>query len=200
MSFRAAALLSVALATLAGPGAARAADMPAPAPASPYGWLEEVRIGADDHNAFLLKERPGGVGNVDGAIEFVSRPLPFYSGPGGVWNILLNPRAAVGSTLSFNGNTSVVYADFLWRAPVVGPLFVEGQFGGAYNDSARNVATPNRIDIGCPVTFRESAGVGIQLNEHFDIVADVDHISHANLCGRHNPGLTNIGLKLGYKF
>jgi len=35
---------------------------------------------------------------------------------------------------------------------------------------------------------------------NIDVLASVEHISHAGLCGKTNPGLTDIGLKVGYKF
>ena len=69
----------------------------------------------------------------------------------------------------------------------------------AINNSPRGIV-PGRIDMACPTTFHESIGLGVELTPHVDLVADVEHSSHAYLCGRQNPGLTNVGLKLGYKF
>jgi lipid A 3-O-deacylase len=51
--------------------------------------------------------------------------------------------------------------------------------------------------MGCPVTLRESGGLGLQITSNIDVIASIEHVSHANLCGRQNPGLTNFGLRLG---
>jgi lipid A 3-O-deacylase len=54
--------------------------------------------------------------------------------------------------------------------------------------------------LGCPVTFRESGGLGFQITSNIDIVGSIEHVSHADLCGRTNPGLSSFGLRVGYKF
>jgi len=32
------------------------------------------------------------------------------------------------------------------------------------------------------------------------VIANVEHISHASLCTSINPGLTQVGARIGYKF
>ena len=53
--------------------------------------------------------------------------------------------------------------------------------------------------LGCSPLFREAAAVGFRLNEHWSVMATVEHMSNAGLCGD-NRGLTNFGGKLGYTF
>ncbi len=53
---------------------------------------------------------------------------------------------------------------------------------------------------GLPLRLRESGGFGYQFNEHWDIIANIEHISHASLCTSINPGLTQVGAEVGYKF
>jgi hypothetical protein len=98
------------------------------------------------------------------------------------------------------GLTSYGFAGLNWREPLIGPLFLEVGFGGAVNNASRNPHDLTRTDLGCPVTFRESGGLGWQFNEHFDVVVGVEHISHANLCSSLNPGLTSAGVRIGYRF
>ena len=95
--------------------------------------------------------------------------------------------------------TSYVFTGVNWRIPIYSPFFFEGEFGGAANNSP-DKWEPDRIEMGCPVTFRESGGLGYQLTANVDVVASVEHISHANLCGPHNPGITDFGARVGYKF
>ena len=56
------------------------------------------------------------------------------------------------------------------------------------------------MNTGCRFDFRESGGFGYQFNEHWDLIANIEHISHASLCGHINPGLTQVGARVGYKF
>ena len=176
-----------------------ASDVDPSSVSSPYGFLEEVRFGAADHNAFMRKERRGGSGNFDALAEVISRPLPFFASDDRLARVLLNPRLTLGTTLSPRGQTSVAYGGFLWRMPLVGAVFAEAEFGGAFNNSPHH-NVPGRIDMACPTTFHESIGLGVELAPHIDLVADVEHASHAYLCGRQNPGITNVGFKLGYRF
>ena len=97
------------------------------------------------------------------------------------------------------GKTSYAFADFNWRIPIWKMLFFEGEFGGAVNNSP-DWQGPNRIDMGCPLTFRESGGFGLQLTPNWDVIASVAHASHASFCTSKNPGDTDFGVMVGYKF
>ncbi len=186
----------VAAAAFAWPAAAPAlADSVAPAPASaPFGLLQEVRVGGfyDDPRP---RESPSAVGSIEG----LSAPVMFYGGGNPFFAAFLNPRLNLGAMVSLRGGTSYVFSGVNWRAPVFAGLFAELEFGGALNDSASHIE-PGRLDLGCPVTFRESGGVGYQITANFDVIASVEHVSHASLCGRNNPGLTSYGLRVGYHF
>ena len=59
---------------------------------------------------------------------------------------------------------------------------------------------PDRVNTGCRWDFRESGGFGYQFSEHWDVIANIEHISHASLCTHINPGLTQIGARIGYRF
>src|SRR5271169_3192777 len=83
-----------------------------------------------------------------------------------------------------------------WRVPIYDRLFAEVEFGGALNDSEKG--QPGWL--GCPVTFRESGGLGVQITSNIDVVGSIEHVSHADLCGHTNPGLSSFGLRVGYKF
>jgi len=53
--------------------------------------------------------------------------------------------------------------------------------------------------LGCHVLFRESASLGFNLTESWRIMGTIEHNSNAGLCD-FNRGLTNAGVRLGYKF
>jgi hypothetical protein len=115
-------------------------------------------------------------------------------------NALFRPRPHVGALASTNGGTSQIYAGLTWDVPVTERLFLEATFGGAVHDGEterRPVQTGP--ELGCPVSFRESIGIGVRLTDNWRVLASVDHSSHAGLCGV-NDGLTHAGVSVGYRF
>ena len=168
---------------------ATAADATATPTVGNFSFIDEIRGGVfydkhPDENGILVSP------------EVLSSQLPFYNGSNPFLAAFLQPRLDLGAMVSFEGRISYAYTGVNWHVPIYDRLFAEGEFGGALNDSVQG--RPGWL--GCPVTFRESGGLGLQITPNIDIVASVEHVSHANLCGRQNPGLTNFGLRLGYKF
>jgi hypothetical protein len=110
-------------------------------------------------------------------------------------------RPHVGATLNFGGLESMVYAGMSWTIPIPQtPLFVEGSFGGAiHNGAVTGAAAPAR-DLGCRVLFRESVSLGAMITDQASIMATIEHASHASMCSGQNRGLTNAGVRIGWKF
>jgi lipid A 3-O-deacylase len=167
---------------------ARAADAPATPTIGPFSFFDEIRGGVFSDVLDTSWESV--------SVEALSSQLPFYSGSNPFLAAFLKPRLDVGAMVSVEGHISYAYTGVNWHVPIYDRLFAEGEFGGALNDSVQG--RPGWL--GCPVTFRESGGLGLQITSNVDVVASIEHVSHANLCGRQNPGLTNFGLRLGYKF
>ena len=78
-----------------------------------------------------------------------------------------------------------------------GPTFLEAFFGGAAQDGPLHIR--GESSYGCVVNFREGLSLGYALTPQWRVMAEVDHMSNANLC-HPNHGLTNAGLRLGYLF
>jgi hypothetical protein len=194
-------------------GAASAADFVAPAltganpspviaapPDYSFWPFQEVRLGVFDHNPVHNESAP-----VDVSFEILSSPIVFpgYDNPSiasNPWiNWFFNPRLNVGAMVNTEGKTSYAFGGANWRIPIWGPIFFEGEFGGAVNNAVRR-PTYDRVDMGCPVTFRESGGFGYQFNANFDVIFSVEHISHLSFCSKRNPGITDFGVRVGYKF
>jgi len=191
-------VVGLASAALLG-GAAAAADIDNSSqwstPPAPYITLfQEVRFGAFAHNPDHDENAP-----VDLSVETLSSNLPFANFSNPYVNWFLSPRIALGAMINTGGKTSYAFADFNWRIPIWKMLFFEGEFGGAVNNSP-DWQGPRRIDMGCPVTFRESGGFGLQLTPNWDVIASVAHASHASFCTSKNPGDTDFGVMVGYKF
>ena len=181
-----------------------AADIaPAPEPAAaPYAFqpIDELRVGAFAHNWIHDENAP-----VDLSIEALSSPLAFPGHDAG-WvagnrwvSWFFEPRLNIGGMINTGGKTSYAFGGFVWRIPIVGKFFFEGELGGAVNNAVR-VPTYNRVDMGCAATFRESGGFGYQFNPNWELIASIEHVSHLSFCGSTNPGLTDVGLRIGYRF
>src|SRR5271165_5114391 len=183
--------------------AACAADL-APAPASdasefpqaaPYVTLfQEVRAGVFDHNEIHNEGSP-----IDVSIETLSSTLPI-PGPSNPWvSWFFQPRLNIGAMINTGGKTSYGFTGLTWRIPIYGPVFFEGEFGGSVNNGPEH-PEPNRIFMGCVFNFRESGGFGVQLSRNVDLILSVEHTSHATFCTHIDPGLTDVGFRVGYKF
>ncbi|RBP14303.1 lipid A 3-O-deacylase PagL [Roseiarcus fermentans] len=185
-------------------GGAQAADVgdPQPAPAGPavFSPVDEIRAGVFAHNWIHDENAP-----VDLSVEALSSPLslPGYASPwvaGNPWvSWFFAPRLNLGAMVNTGGKDSYAFAGFAWRIPIYNKFFFEGELGGAVNN-APHWNEPGRVDMGCNATFRESGGFGYQFDANWDLIASVEHVSHASFCGRTNPGLTQVGVRIGYKF
>lgn len=113
-------------------------------------------------------------------------------------NALLLPRIHVGGNINVTGDTSIAYTGLTWQFPIYGPLFVEGTFGGGVHNGELDRGSRDRQQLGCPILFRESASIGLGF-EKFSVLGTIEHLSNAGACSQ-NDGLTNVGVRFGYKF
>jgi hypothetical protein len=113
---------------------------------------------------------------------------------------MLVPRPHVGASVNFSGKTSNLYAGVTWQFELTERFFVEASFGGAINNGEAGIVVPaDRVAMGCNWSFREAASLGYRLTGNWTVTATVEHFSNAGLCNQ-NRGLTNAGLRLGYRF
>jgi hypothetical protein len=71
-----------------------------------------------------------------------------------------------------------------------------------HNGSAKNFEDPTngKIDFGSRVLFEPELGIGAQVNSRLSIEASWVHMSHAQIFGRQNPGIDNIGMRVNFAF
>jgi len=113
-----------------------------------------------------------------------------------ILNFLLTPRLHIGTTIAF-GKTDEYYFGVTWDAKLIQSFFFEASLGGALHDGPLD--TPGEASYGCTLNFRESASLGYELDQHWRVLATIDHMSQAGIC-QPNRGLTNAGIRLGYRF
>ena len=65
-----------------------------------------------------------------------------------------------------------------------------------HNGSADDFFRTDKIAFGSRVLFEPELGIGARLNDRMSIEASWVHMSHAQLFGRENPGIDNLGVRL----
>jgi hypothetical protein len=104
----------------------------------------------------------------------------------------------VFGALNTAGETS--YAAIGLSAKFGRRLYVRPGVGIAiHNGSAGNFQRTDKIAFGSRVLFEPELGLGAQVNDRVSIEASWVHMSHAQLFGRQNPGIDNVGLRLNLK-
>ena len=169
-----------------------------PTQAQDFG-LSEIRGGIYAHSV----DEPGNFFGVFDTqrIQDINVELLFDTPSVTEWVTLGELRPHVGAVLNTSGLESMVYAGVSWTVPLFdSPVFVEAAFGGAVHTGDNIGPTPMPArSLGCSVLFHEAASIGVQLTENASIMATIEHASNANLCVD-NRGLTNMGVRLGWRF
>jgi lipid A 3-O-deacylase len=161
--------------------------------------IDEVRGGVFAHS--VDEPGPDGMFWNFTRIQDANVELLFTPPDSEMWRFLGSPRPHVGATVNFGGLESMAYAGLTWTWHVFEtPLFVEGTFGAAITNAATSGAVFPARNLGCPIQFRESASLGYQVTPQASVMLTLEHASHAYLCGEDNRGLTNLGVRFGYKF
>jgi lipid A 3-O-deacylase len=184
---------------IAAPNGALAADLspspegqivaPAPLPTM-LGW--EFRGGVYAHDPLSPE-----AGSVDLNAEILAPKL--WDTPDPFWSIFI-PHPDVGTSISVGGKTSNLWGGAAWNYDITQRIFFSPTFGVGINDGKTgNNVPPGWNTIGCNWWFHESASFGYRLSDNWSLMATIEHSSNAGLCSE-NRGLTNAGLRLGYRF
>jgi lipid A 3-O-deacylase len=103
--------------------------------------------------------------------------------------------------LNTAGNTS--YAAVGLSAKFGGQIYIRPGLGIAiHNGSAADFENPNndKIEFGSRVLFEPELGIGVQVAPRITAEASWIHLSHAQIFGKQNPGMDNIGVRLNVGF
>jgi lipid A 3-O-deacylase len=156
------------------------------------GILDEAKLGVLDHDVPIGGDSREPGPDVNGEVLFVS---PSFLAP--IWA----PRPHVGITINSAGKNSYAYAGLTWTATFFDAFFADLGLGGAIHDGpdSSSVFTRDHKGLGTRVLFHESVELGYRFSHNWSVAAFLDHVSNANL-GGHNPGITNLGARVGYAF
>jgi hypothetical protein len=104
----------------------------------------------------------------------------------------------IGASINNKGYTSNLYTGLTWQADFDNTFLVEVSLGISVNNAKRKISKKRR-GLGSNLLFRESLSLGYKLSQIHLISLMIDHISSADIA-KPNPGLTDIGIRYGYKF
>jgi hypothetical protein len=195
--WRGAALAAI---VLAGGAAGARADDVSNAP-SQFGQnftlLDEVTLGLLDHDPMRKQES----GTQDISFEVFTSPILGHRPSDSIFDELIDPRLNIGAAINDGGKTSFAYLGPAWRFDVWGPVFIDAEFGMSVNDGYTGLTpVPDRLSVGSNVTFHEEGGLGYRVTDHIDVIATAEHISHLGWFGKRNAGVTDFGVRVGYRF
>jgi hypothetical protein len=114
---------------------------------------------------------------------------------GHLWHGALQPY--LFAALNTAGDTDYAAVGIAAKFPIGRQWYVRPGVGiGIHNGSAGRYYRTDKIAFGSRVLFEPEVGVGTKLNSRLSIEASWIHMSHAQLAGRENPGMDNLGMRL----
>lgn len=112
----------------------------------------------------------------------------------------LRPRLHIGTEIGTSGSPHTIYGGVNWTIDLTQKAFLDLGFGGLWHDGDLRDDGTQGAKMGCRALFREYAALGYRFDQHWSLMAQISHASHADLCDGPNDGLTRAGLMVGYKF
>jgi lipid A 3-O-deacylase len=154
------------------------------------GILDDVELGVLAHDVPIgdAQRESGADGNAE--LRFAS---PGFLAP--IWA----PKPHIGVDVNSAGKNSLAYAGLTWTANFSSLFFGNLGLGGAVHDGPDDSSTPDHKGLGTRVLFHEYVELGARFWAPWSASIFLDHGSNADL-GTRNPGLTNLGLRIGYAF
>lgn len=103
----------------------------------------------------------------------------------------------VFGALNTSGNTDYAALGLSARFGLGKSVYIRPGLGIAVQDgSAGRFFRRDKIAFGSRVLFEPELGIGTRINDRLSAEASWVHMSHAQLRGRENPGIDNLGVRL----
>jgi lipid A 3-O-deacylase len=154
------------------------------------GPFDEAKVGIIAHDLPIGAHRIEDGVDFNGEVLFVS---PSFLAP--IWA----PRPHVGVSINSSGGNSYAYAGLTWTASFLGAFFADLGLGGAVHNGPNHSTDPHHKGLGTRGLFHESVELGYRVTPRQSVALYLDHVSNANI-GSRNPGITNLGVRLGLSF
>jgi len=159
--------------------------------AEPAGLISEVKLGvlAHDEPIFGRDNREGGT-DINGEILFQSLDL---LGPR--WQL----RPHIGLQVNLSDDTSQAYVGLSAARYLSERVWGTASVGGAIHNGETTDLDEDRKPFGSRVLFRLAAELGVDVTQNVSVSVYFDHESNASL-GTFNPGIDNLGMRVGWRF
>src|SRR5260221_95681 len=108
------------------------------------------------------------------------------------------PSAAVERPLLLLTSAPLLPLVLLVNCPIARVSHMAG-YRGAVPKGKMDSDVPNRKGLGSRVLFQEYVELGFRATRVLSLSVFLDHMSNANLA-RRNAGMTDVGLRTGFKF
>jgi lipid A 3-O-deacylase len=159
------------------------------------GFLDEAKIGVLDHDIGILGHHVESGVDINGELDFK---------PPGFLEFLGSPHQHIGIAINTAGDTSYLYVAIQptrWRGLLRSrdSLWVGAQLGGAIHNGNLNHEDDDKKALGTRALYHLGAEVGYQINSVRSVSIYFVHLSNAN-ASSHNPGINDLGLRVGFKF
>jgi hypothetical protein len=112
-------------------------------------------------------------------------------------------RAYALGSANTSGGVPFAAVGAAWRWPIGATgVYVQPGLGGAvqFGSDAGRQLRPDRLYLGSRLLFEPELAVGWRGAGRWAVEAAYVHLSHAQLAGRQNPGLDDVGLRVVYAF
>ncbi|MDP4708469.1 MAG: acyloxyacyl hydrolase [Rickettsiaceae bacterium] len=104
----------------------------------------------------------------------------------------------IGASINNKGYTSNIYTGLTWQFDLGENFLIEASLGASINNAERKKTAKKRA-LGSNILFRESLSAGFRFDTTQSLTIIIDHMSSADI-SKPNPGLTDIGIRYGYRF
>ena len=149
----------------------------------------EIFVGIHDHDVKTPLDASGIETGVDFSLGYRAASI------GHLFNAQLQPY--VFGAVNSAGDTDYAAAGIEAKFPLGGRLYFRPGIGIAVHDgSAAKYYRADRIAFGSRILFEPEVAIGTQVSRRFSIEASWVHMSHAQLFGKENPGIDNLGMRL----
>jgi lipid A 3-O-deacylase len=115
------------------------------------------------------------------------------------FDFIWSPKPILGLLANSRRSTSALYVDLSWTFPSDSLFFLEVGLGGALHNAPLKRKTSKRKPLGSRALFHESVSLGVNLGAHNSLAVVIMHMSNAKLA-KPNPGITDLGLRYGWRF
>lgn len=110
----------------------------------------------------------------------------------------LSARTHIGISINNKGFTRNIYTGLTWQINITRLFTIEATLGASINNSEKSKHKKKRV-LGYKLLFRQSLSIGYLIDRTHSASIIIDHISSAGIT-KPNPGLTDVGIRYGFRF